>query len=506
MKPVTTYLARPLAVAIAFSLCAPAVAASRTKGVYKKSSRPAAARTVRSAPTAGVQRPVGQVYLSKGRSQLITLPVPIADVFVANSAVADVKVQSPTQLYLFGKGEGETSFYATAANGRVVYSTNVRVSPNVNSADEVLRTAFPDADVSVVMSGQYAVLTGTVQSPDDAAQAAMLIRSLLNPGIDVNDPKTMLTVGVINRLGVATPMQVALQVRIAEVSRSVGKEIGNSFRFGTAGNNGGFFDLFRGSDPDTVPGSDGIRIGSSNFLGGTLLGALDLAETQGLATTLASPTLTTTSGQEAEFLAGGEIPITVSTVSNGTGLENVIFKTYGIKVKFLPIVKSDGRISMQVEPEVSSIDSSVKVGTIPGFLVRRVQTTVELGSGQSFMIGGLLRSDGSNNVKRTPLLGNIPVLGSLFRSTSFTRGETELMVVVTPYLVKPVSANQITLPTDGYNIPSDAQTFLLGKSYGENGGARPKPTMAPPRTVNGLPTNTAPTPSNGQVAAPGFSN
>ena len=517
MQSKSKILARPVVLAIGAAIifgAAPADAARpRAKRVVH--------RVVRHAPPSGVQRPAGEVYLSTGRGQLVTLPVPIADVFVANEAVADVRVQSPTQLYVYGKADGETSVYATTRSGQVAYSTNVRVAQNFNSLDQMLRLAMPDTDVGVTLAGQVAVLTGTVKSPDDIQQAGDLARAYLNPGVDASDPKAQLKVMVINRLRTATPLQVTLQVRIAEVSRSFSKNIGVNWTNRDTSNGGAIFGIAQGRNPGTItvdpttgaktfaftpaPTGSTLSIGAK-LLGMDVISALDLGETEGLVTTLASPNLTAMSGEKATFLAGGEIPLPFTSTTNGGGQgTSIVFKPYGITVDFIPTVLADGRISLIVKPEVSEIDRSVTVGGIPGFTTRRVDTTVELGSGQSFVIGGLLKASNTSTFQKTPGAGDVPVLGALFRSTAWQRGETELMIVVTPYLVKPVAANKIVLPTDGYKAPTELGRIFGGQLYqGSSGEKRPVPTVAPARTVPAQPGS--PRAPSGNSPAPGFSN
>jgi pilus assembly protein CpaC len=246
-----------------------------------------------------------------------------------------------------------------------------------------------------------------------------------------------------------------------------------------------------------------------------------LAENDGLVTTLAEPNLTAISGETASFLAGGEIPIPIAQGSSNT--VSVEYKQYGVSLAFTPTVLADGRISMRVRPEVSQLTSAGSVTlngfTIPALSTRRTETTVEMGSGQSFMISGLLQSSQNNTTDKAPFLGDLPILGALFKSNNFRRNETELMIIVTPYLVKPVSANQIALPTDGYRSPTDAQRLLLGQTFdGKSGEERAKPSMGDPVTVP-APSIGANLPSDGggkrsrkdkQTAAaaptPGFGN
>jgi pilus assembly protein CpaC len=500
MQSKSMILARPIALAIGAALALGSISAPADAAPRKK-ARAKVVKVVKTArPGVGIQRPTGELYLAKGRGQLINLPTPIADVFVANPAIADVQVQSPTQIYLFGKDDGETSVYATTRTGTVVYSTNVRVAQNYGSLDQVLRLAMPDADITATLSGQVAVLTGTVKSPEDVVQAADLVRAYLNPGVDVSDPKAQLKVMVINRLRTATPLQVTLQVRIAEVSRSFGKNFGVRWQAdnGAAGGGGTQLSVLQNG-----------AAGSSAQLSGRLLGLnvlsqLDVGENEGFVTTLASPNVTALSGEKATFLAGGEIPIRYTLTSNGSNTETIVFKPYGITVDFLPTVLADGRISLVIKPEVSEIDGSLSVGGIPAFKVRRVETTVELGSGQSFVIGGLLKSDNSNSMDKMPFAGDIPILGALFRSNAWRRGESELMIVVTPYLVNPVPASKIILPTDGYQTPNEMNRIFGGKMYEGTKNARPNgPTVAPSVTV---PADAVARSRGGAAAAPGFSN
>ena len=252
----------------------------------------------------------------------------------------------------------------------------------------------------------------------------------------------------------------------------------------------------------SVPGGTAAAI-AGRLLGLNVLGKLDLGETEGFVTTLASPSLTALSGEKATFLAGGEIPIAYTITSNGGNTQTVVYKPYGITVDFYPTVLSDGRISLSVKPEVSEIDPTITVQGYPGFKTRRVDTTVELGSGQSFVIGGLMKADNSNNMTKLPGAGDVPILGALFRSNAFKRGETELMIVVTPYLVKPVPASQIVLPTDGYKTPTELGRIFGGDLYKGASERRPTPTTAPAQTIARPAFGAALTPQQAQKAAVG---
>lgn len=560
-------LRRALAATVATALVAGLAGAPLAAAGGKPGAR--AMARVAQLPT-GAQRPTTEVLLSVGQGELINLPAAVANVWTSNPGVADVYVSNPRQIHLFGKEFGEATVFATSASGAVVYATNVRVSQNINSIDRMLKLAMPDADVKVTVAGQAAVMTGTVASPQDAEEAEMLVRTMLNPGVDTSQPGAMLKIVPINRLRTATPLQVNLQVRIAEVSRDLIKEIGvnlltrdqtGGFLFGIAqGRNFGsignidtsafprldassLFGLPAGSislpfNPSTgqfvAPGSGtafnlnqlGQGAGRTNLgLAGKLFGidvasALDLFESEGLVTTLANPNLTALSGETASFLAGGEIPI---PLAQGLGQIGVEYKQYGVSLAFTPTVLADGRISMRVRPEVSELTTAGAVTInnfqIPALTTRRAETTVELGSGQSFMIAGLLQNRHSNLIERAPGLGDVPVLGALFRSSRFRRAETELVIIITPYLVKP-SNGPLPLPTDGYKAATDPARVLLGQSHASGDtGSRPVPTLAPPATATppqtgatSVPAPVAPAASNRQAdrkgdaaPAPGFS-
>jgi pilus assembly protein CpaC len=425
----------------------------------------------------------------------------MSDLFVANDAIADVQVRSADQIYIFGKSPGETTVYATNKAGRVLYSATVQVGTNIGSVDEMLRLAMPDAQIRATPMNGAILLTGTVAAPADIEEATRIIQSYVGE-------KTQ----VISRLKTATPLQVMLQVKIAEVSRSLTKDIGfnllaresggigSGIIFGVGrGSPGTITDVPVGNLTNPVTGEPITRTtytfnqktgsttlsAAGRLLGLDVLSALDLAQNDGRVTILAEPTLTALSGETASFLAGGEFPIPTASGINGTSVE---FKEYGVSLAFTPTVLEGGRISMRVRPEVSELSTvgSIRISgfEIPALTTRRTETTVELGSGQSFMIGGLLRNSSSNSTEKAPWLGDLPILGALFRSNSFRRNETELVIVVTPYLVKPVSAGQIALPTDGFRTPNDAQRILLDQQHrSRSGEQRPGPVAAPPRTV-----------------------
>ncbi|MBW6523017.1 type II and III secretion system protein family protein [Sphingomonas sp. RHCKR47] len=460
----------------------------------------------------------GTVQVSTNRGRLVTLARPMSDLFVANPDIADVQVRSPTQLYVFGKKPGETTVSATAKGGAVVYAATVRVGNNYDSIQSMLNLAMPDAQITATTMNGMVLLTGTVRGPEDGAEAEKLVAAFVGENTKV-----------LSRLRTATPLQVNLQVKFAEVNRSFLKNIGNNLL--TRDTTNGFnFSIGSGRVPGTIGNADtsgfplvdassryGLPAGSVNLpfnpktgqfvypnsgssysfnndrpttartsigLAGKLLGldvlsAIDLGEQNGQVTLLANPNLTALSGETGTFLAGGEIPI---PIAQGLGSVSIEYKEFGVSLAYTPTVLSDGRISLRVRPEVSNLDYSNAVpfgGTqIPALTTRRAETTVELGSGQSFMIAGLMSNNHYNNFSKTPGVGDVPVLGALFRSNAFQRNETELVIIITPYLVKPVNGTDIALPTDGYKAPTDLQRVLLGQlTDGQSAAERPKPTM-----------------------------
>ncbi|MCW3848958.1 type II and III secretion system protein family protein [Sphingomonas sp. LB-2] len=471
------------------------------------------------APAAAQTAAPPVVQINTGRGRLVQLDSPISGVFVANDQIADVSVRSPTEIYIFAKGPGETTIYANNKAGRTIYSATVRVGNNIDSVDAMLRLAMPDAQITATTMNGLVLLTGTVASPADAAEAERLVQAFVGKEVQV-----------VSRLRTATPLQVTLQVRFAEVSRNFVKNVGANLLSRDMGN--GFFGgvMSGGRSPGTIGAIDtsglpmldassrfgfpagtislpfdprlgdfvypgtGTRFtatkGTQNttlaaagkLLGLDLLGTLDLGERIGQVTTLTETNLTALSGETATFLAGGEIPI---PISQGLGAVSVEYKQYGVSLSFTPIVLSDGRISIRVRPEVSQLSAAGAVQingtTIPALTTRRTETSVEMGSGESMMIGGLLSNSHDNSIDKAPGLGDVPILGALFRSNAFQRNETELVIVITPLLVKPVNANQIVLPTDGYRAPNDFERIILGElGKGRTGGDRPKPTMATP--------------------------
>lgn len=437
-------------------------------------------------PTAAqAQSAEKQLTLSIGEAQQINLGSPVTDVVVADPRVADVDITSNKKLYIFAKGPGMTDVVATDSAGRTVYRAKVLVGGNLSSLDQLLKFAMPDSDIQVTTMNNVVLLTGTVAQPGEAAEAQDLANALVATAGGGNVSGTT----VINRIKTATPLQVMLQVRVAEVNRSLSKEISGNVRGADSGVDGAgapyFFGVGRGRDITsggsvTFPDGSNIVAGIGRLFGIDVEAAFDLAERNGLTSTLANPNLTTVSGETAEFLAGGSFPVITSS-NNGP---SVTYQSYGVNLTYTPVVLADGRISLRIRTEVSDISEqgAVRLGgqSVPATTNRMTETTVELGSGQSMMIAGLLSNQLGSSVDKMPGVADIPVLGALFKSNGWRRSETELMIVVTPYLVKPVSDSEIRLPTDGINSIDDAQRVIMGKITDKTKSQnRPLPTIAP---------------------------
>jgi pilus assembly protein CpaC len=435
-------------------------------------STPAMATQLTNSNDADIVRPGSEtlaIQLNKGT--LLRLKRPAKQVFVANPEIADVSVKSETIIYVFGKDQGETTIYALDENDQTIFSSDIFVVQNLAPLQSALKKMLPDSYVSAALLGNMVVLEGNVASPDKAAMAERLARSLAG------------TEDIINNIAVQQPTQVNLRVRIAEVSRSVLKQIG--FNWQVTGATGDFgFGLFQGRDvfnviPDpTAPGQfiRNFLPGEAPALAGSLAtGGLDLnylidaLDNEGFVSVLAEPNLTALTGESANFLAGGEFPVPVPADNGQIGIQ---FREFGVRLEFEPTVLNSGRISMRVQPEVSDLSTAGAITLsgiqVPAITTRRAETTVELGSGQSFAIAGLIENNITQDATKIPGLGDIPILGALFRSDEFRHDETELLIVVTPYIVRPVSNRQLALPTDGYIAPDDMDRFLNGNRWKTN--------------------------------------
>ncbi len=415
-----------------------------------------------------------KINLVVGKSVVIESPSAVKRVSLAAPAFADAIVLTPRQIYLTGKAPGVTNL--TLWEGDAVLAVfNVEVSPDIVRLKEKLHEILPqEENIQVSSSHDSITLSGTVSSTANLSRA-----------LTVAGPFGK----VINLLDVGGVQQVMLEVRISEVQKSLMRRMGINFNGVSAGGNqfgasvlsnlstlaGQGLNFPISGSPSDIGNPGGINISSNvsalfRFIhkGATWTGFIDALKDQGLLTVLAEPTLTALSGQTASFNAGGEVPI---PQAGGLGTTTIVYKKFGVGLSFTPTVLSDGKISMQVAPKVSELDFTNAVQQqgflIPAFTEREVSTVVELGDGQSFAIAGLLSENVTEDISKFPLLGDIPILGVLFRSSAFKRNETELVVIVTPHLVKPLDMSKQTLPTDKYGDPGDFLFYLMGDMVGK---------------------------------------
>ncbi len=423
------------------------------------------------APAATPKPVVSGLGISMGSGRIVTLPQAASNIFAADPNVVEVRPASPTSLFVFGKGLGATTIIATDANGNTIAQYSVTVGPSAFAASRLSgasQTSAPGSSVSVESEPGGMVVRGTVQTP---AQAETVI----------NQAKIISPTGsVINNLEVQEPIQVELKVRIAYMSRSVTRQLG--IDWGSAlstGFNIGKFN-FTGSTGTGSPSISGTSPGAVGvtFPGGTFEGIIDALASDNLAHIVAEPTLTTLSGTEANFIVGGQFPVPVS--QTGTGDSSTItveFKNYGVQLDFTPTVFSDGRIALKVAPQLSQLSNANSVTessagssasiVIPALTVQAASSTVILGSGQGMAIAGLLEDSTNQTDNAVPGLGEVPLLGALFRGDSFQRQQQELVITVTPYLVNPVSnAGVLAQPDDGWTPPNDLQRILLLRDSG----------------------------------------
>jgi pilus assembly protein CpaC len=398
--------------------------------------------------------------------RLIKLSGPATNVFVADPDVADVQVPSSTSIYVLGKKSGHTNVYALDQAGDPILAADVIVSHDTGSINALFGQEFPGRKLAVRSVPAGIILSGELMSDQDVKHAVEMVQSYLG-----TDDK------VINQLSVAAPNQVNLRVRVAEMSRDVAKQLG--FNWNAVFHDGNISIGLSSGQPGSATNPDTLI---THFIKGNwdILSIIDALAKEGAITTLAEPNLTAISGETASFLAGGEFPIPVAvnngTNGNGQNQLSIEFKQFGVGLSFTPTVLSAQRISLKVRPEVSQLSDDFSVDIdgihIPGLQVRRAETTVELASGQSFAIAGLLDNRTMNSMSKVPGIGNLPVLGPLFQSSEIKRNENELMIIVTPYIVEPITmaANQIPTPVDQWQPSSD-----MGRIFGQHMGVPQKP-------------------------------
>lgn len=429
-----------------------------------------------------------KLHLTVGKSIIVQSPGAVRRVSLVSPEMADAMVLTPQQIYLTGKACGVTNVTLWDVENKVIGILDLEISPDLSRLKETLHKILPEEkDVRINATHDQITLSGTVSSAANLSQVLALTGPFA-PLDEKKEPK------IINLLEVAGVHQVMLEVRVSEISRSLLRRLGFNFAYiSSSGRSLGLSLLNQLSSVGTLPSTKTAAnaipsVGSAasdainaivRFHGHDMNWTVfvDALKEQGLLKVLAEPTLITLSGKTANFLAGGEFPIPVPQSSGGGGTTITIeYKPFGVGLNFTPTVLSNKKINMQVTPEVSELDFSNALTTggfvVPSITTRRVSTVIELADGQSFAIAGLLKDDVRQIVSKFPLLGDIPVLGALFRSTSFRKNESELIVIVTPHLVKPLDMAKQTLPTDAYVEPNDFEFYLLG---GMEGRGKPNP-------------------------------
>jgi pilus assembly protein CpaC len=419
------------------------------------------------AATAGVIRPALAAQVVGGAGNAVTLEVkkgslvrltrPASTVFIADPEICDIQVKSPRLIYLLGKKPGQTTLFAVDENENILANMDITVGHDLARLHSAIASLYPDADISVSNVQDTVLIEGVVGSPTASEDVRRLAAQFVGKETEV-----------INRLGVDAPTQINLRVRFAEINRDVEKQLGINWTLVKNSATAGI--AFATFNPFPLTGVLTDQLAVNGRVGNWDINAvLDILDQEGLASVLAEPNLTAITGETASFLAGGEFPI---LVPQGDDQVTIEFKKFGVSLAFTPTILADNRINLHVRPEVSQLSNegaiSVPIAggelTVPALKTRRAETTVELGSGQSFAIAGLLSHDTAHDVKTLPGLADVPVLGRLFASDSFRRKESELVIIVTPYIVRP-SSSMPAAPTDGFAPPNDWQRMYPGGTW-----------------------------------------
>ncbi len=442
------------------------------------------------------------LQLGVGRSVIVDLPEDAAEIFVGEPKVANAVVRSARRLYVAAIANGQTTIFALAADGRKIAVLQVTVGRDVAELQQLLNVALPGNAITVKTVSDSVILMGSVASAGEAQKAVDIASGFIGtsvlgapasagaPGaaaansaqLSITSAGTPVTGKVINSLTIRGLDQVSLRVTISEIRREIVKQLGvNMTGIGT-GSNG-----FVVNNPFSVNGALSSPETSATLgwvtAGMGITATLQAFEREGVARTLAEPTVTAVSGESAKFLAGGTIPIpNGETCSGGVCQLTIVQQPYGVTLNFTPVVLSQGRIQLRVGTEVTDVDTSttqtIDSTQIPGFRTRKNETTVELPSGGSIVSAGLISTKTQQAITGVPGLMNLPVLGALFRSRDYLRDETELLIVVTPYIVHAIDPRDVARPEGNFAEASDPQTWLLGRVnriYSSSGALQPMP-------------------------------
>ncbi len=442
------------------------------------------------------------LQLGVGKSAIVDLPEDAAEIFVGEPKVANAVVRSARRLYIAAIANGQTTIFALAADGRKIAALQVSVGRDVAELQELLNVALPGNDIRVKTVADSVILMGSVASAGEAQKALDIASGFIGTSVlggptnasapsgagagassmqlSVTSSGTPVTGKVINSLTIRGLDQVSLRVTITEIRREIVKQLGVNMTGVGAGSNG-----FTVSNPFSVNGALSDTSATLGWVtaGQNISATLAAFEREGVARTLAEPTVTAVSGESAKFLAGGTVPIlNGETCSQGVCTPTIIQQPYGVTLNFTPVVLSPGRIQLRVATEVTDIDTSTQItvdgAPVPGFRTRKNETTVELPSGGSIASAGLISTKTQQAINGVPGLMNLPVLGALFRSRDYLSDETELLIVVTPYIVHAIDPRDVVRPDANFHEASDPQSWLLGRVnriYSSSGALQPMP-------------------------------
>jgi len=426
--------------------------------------------------------------LPLNKSLIIDLPRDARDVLVSNPEIADAVIRTSRRIYLTGIGVGSTNLFVFDTTGEAIVSLELAVERDISGVEETLRRLIPGSNITVELINDNVVLSGSVKTAADARRAQDLAAVFANGGAlaQTREPDALAGGGVsiamagaaaeppqsqvVNLLAIEGQDQVYLKVTVSEIQRNIAKQLGVDLQAGM--DMGGLVSRIITDNPFTnaisntvASATNGTVDAAGNLVGNGIMGTIRALEREGMVRMLAEPTLTAISGESANFLAGGEFP--VPTGRDRDGNITIEYKPYGVGLTFTPVVLSEGRISIRVKTEVSELsqEDAFELGDIvlPSITVRRAETTLELPSGGSLVLGGLLQDTVRQNITGFPGLKRLPVLGALFRSRDFLRQETELVIIVTPYLVQPVPVTALARPDDGFAPASDSAGIFLGR-------------------------------------------
>ncbi|MDP9085153.1 MAG: type II and III secretion system protein family protein, partial [Pseudomonadota bacterium] len=446
-------------------------------------SLPALAADVADGQNADAYGVTRRLQMGVGKSMIVDLPADASEIFVGDPTVANAIVRSARRLYIDAMANGQTSIFALGKDGRKMVVFEISVGRDIGALSELLRVAIPGNQIQVKTVADSLILLGSVASAGEAQKALDIASGFIGqssqssnstaPGaggtsISVTSGSSTISGKVINSLTIRGLDQVSVRVTVTEVRREILKQLGVSLAGTGAKPNAVTVD-----NPFALNGALSATqavLGWTNANGTGFSATLQAFERQGVARTLAEPTVTAVSGESAKFLAGGSVPVPAGETcgpNGGNCILSFVYQPYGVTLNFTPVVLSQGRIQLRVATEVTDIDSSKQITllgiSVPAFRTRRNETTVELPSGGSIVSAGLISTETQQAINGVPGLMNLPVLGALFRSRDFQRNETELLIVVTPYIVHAVDPHEIVKPDDNYADATDPQSWLLGR-------------------------------------------